>query len=462
MPNFIAHLLGVSALPETFTPFLLGDNVSFSFAEFDNSVEFIGQGLSSLKPGDRVLIAVDRSWKSLALMFAVIRVGAIAIPIDCNLPKARVTLLQSTFAIRHYVDARTHLENDAYRPSATSSLRAIDRFDQNEPCLGIFTSGSTGTPKLVYHGWCNLKTQADACNQLIPLNAGDRTLSSLPFYHIAGFAQVIRALLSSSTLVLSGVVEDAENLRRWAITHTSLVSTQLQRLLVCNGSVDSLKAVLIGGGPSDPEVIAQAQQRGYPLWLTYGMTETASQLITLSPSGRCSVINGNTLKLSGSGELLVRGSNLFLGYWSEGRLNDGRDEDGWFHTRDCAVVNKGHWVITGRTDSQYISGGKNIQPEEIEHALRELHSIETAVVVPVPHSEFGNASFALVCLRGREKLDDAFIQGIIRELKLTLPRYLVPRQYALLPNGEGASQGQKFNRKALRRLALSIQQERLL
>jgi len=410
--------------------FILQQNETLTFAGFEYNVRSACRILEAkgVQRGEKIFVGVKKNWQSLALIFAGMRLGCIVIPLDSQLPRKRVQTLIDDFAVQHTIVADNWLLDFA--------LGGQTSVDETQACLGIFTSGSHAAPKLVVHSYESLLSNAYGSNQVITLTPGDRTLLSLPLYHIGGFSQVVRALISGSALVIDGAVEDPDVLKYYEITHASMVATQLRRLVLRQPSLPGIKAILVGGGPCPTDLIQEAEALGYPLWFTYGLTETASQILTLSPQGKQFVLAGMQLKLGEQNEILVRGNNLFLGYWGRQGINSSRDNDGWFHTRDLGRKIGDRIVIEGRLDNQFTSGGKNIQPEEIEKHIQALSGIDSVVVVPVSHGDFGQTPFAFVrLLEGR--VDDNFIETTINVLKAELPGYLVPRFYAELPRDAG-------------------------
>lgn len=410
--------------------FIVERNETLTFSGFEYNVRSACRILEAkgATRGDKIFVGVGKNWQSIALIFAAMRLGCVAIPIDSQLPGKRLQALKYDFAVEHTIIAENWLLDFAMGGST--------HVDSTCPCLGIFTSGSNAAPKLVVHAYHSLVSNAAGSNRLINLADKDRTLLSLPLYHIGGFSQVMRCLLSGTALVIDGVVEDPDVLRHYKITHTSMVATQLQRLIEKQVAIPSLKAVLVGGGPCAPELVERGRQLQYPIWLTYGMTETASQLLTESPSGEQHVIDGVELKVDSQAEILVKGDNVFLGYWRRQGINSARDKDGWFHTRDLAHTVGNKLVVEGRVDNQFISGGKNIQPEEIESHILALANIDTTVVVPVSDYDFGFVPFAFVRLLNGA-VDEKFVGATIATLKTELPGYLVPRFFAVLPRNAG-------------------------
>ena len=193
----------------------------------------------------------------------------------------------------------------------------------------------------------------------------------------------------------------AEEVRARAVTHSYLVPTQLYRLLRDgNSALQSLKAILLGGAPAPRALIDEAIERKLPVYRSYGLTEMASQVTTTPPgssteglrtSGR--LLPYRELRIADDGEILVRGLTRFEGYVQGDDVLPSVDEEGWFHTRDRGSVDDlGMLHVEGRMDNLFISGGENVQPEEIERALLELPGVEEAIVVPVPDEEFGSQS----------------------------------------------------------------------
>jgi O-succinylbenzoic acid--CoA ligase len=239
---------------------------------------------------------------------------------------------------------------------------------------------------------------AESSASRIPLGPGCGWLLQLPLNHVSGFSIPIRCLLSGAAVVFSDSEDEA-------VTHLSLVPTQLQRLLNSGAPLHRLQAVLVGGGPISNALVDRAIRAGVPIHLTYGMTEAASQICTTerlletpNPLHAGAPLPGREVRISTSGEIQIRGpvvakKNLSSdGYWE-----DLADAEGWFSTGDLGEFTaKGHLVIHGRRDRLIISGGENIQPEPIEVMLLEIPGVRRAVVVGKPDPEFGERPVAFL------------------------------------------------------------------
>jgi len=395
------------------------------------------------------------------LLLALIRAGHVACPISDRLPAKGVARLLERAACRALIPENERLlqglDEDIAGLRPETVLEGNEHTDRTgpaylpieRPATIVFTSGSMGVPKAALHAFGNHYRNALGSNANIALRPGDRWLHSLPLYHVGGLSILFRCLLAGATVALPrrGATL-GEAIAGLGATHVSLVSTQLSRLLREDAELDSLKAVLMGGGPIPGSLVDVAVARGLPIHTSYGLTEMASQVTTTPPgasreelrtSGR--VLPGREVSVSGEGEILVRGETLFAGY-VEGRKSDRPlDEDGWFHTGDLGELDEdGYLRVLGRRDNLFVSGGENIHPEEIEDVLCRLDGVEEAVVVPVPDQEFGARPVAFVRTETGEVGDPT------PELERVLPRFKIPTAFHPWPEG---AIGMKADRVAL-------------
>ncbi|HEX6708928.1 MAG TPA: hypothetical protein VF068_01235, partial [Rubrobacter sp.] len=198
-------------------------------------------------------------------------------------------------------------------------------------------------------------------------------------------------------------------------------------------------------------LVDEALARGLPIHTSYGLTEMASQVTTTPPGAAPEVLRtagrvlpNREVSISGEGEILVRGETLFAGYVEVDRP---LDTGGWFHTGDLGELDEeGYLRVRGRRDNLFISGGENVQPEEIEEVLCRLEGIDEAVVVPVPDDEFGARPVAFVRTNG-VALESEYVA---QSLKTVLPRFKIPISFHPWPDAGGAM---KADRAALGELA---------
>ncbi len=399
--------LRVKALQIPDQPFLISASGSLSFQEADL---LCGRYQSALKlagiaAGERLALLLPNSPQGVCFLFACFRQQLVLCPLNARLPES---------GIRERLD---FLESENFLPELPPPGKDVLDADEIYPdriATLLFTSGSSGNPKLIPHTLENHFLSARSANAHAPLAPGDRWRCSLPFYHVGGLAIVFRCVLAGASLVFSDTEE---------VTHLSLVPTQLIRIM--KGEVPSgLKRVLLGGAPLPQKLIEDAESRGLPIASSYGMTETASQITSTPPGekvwGAGRVMSHAEVKISDAGEIWVKGGSV-----SAACL----DADGWLHTGDTGRLKEGILFVEGRMDRQFISGGENIQPEQIEKALMGLDGISQAVVVAEDDEEFGQRPVAWVDGEWREEW--------IGELKKSLPGYMMPIRFERLAEDGG-------------------------
>ncbi len=334
----------------------------------------------------------------------------------------------------------------------------------DQPASIMFTSGSAGTPKAVLHSFGAHYYNALGSNRNIRLEPGDRWLLSLPLYHVGGLAIVMRAILAGAAVGLPSAEKNiAQDIQDLGITHISLVPTQLYRLLSDESALPalrSLKTILLGGGPIPELLLTKAIELDLPLSISYGSTEMASQIAS-SPVGDLSALKSRSLItlpyrdvcISDEQEILVRGSTLFSGYVKQGVLERPFRDGGWFATGDLGTLNKdGSLQVKGRKDNMFISGGENIQPEEIEGCLFRHPDVLQAIVVSVPDAEFGARPVAFVECAAGKSLSPAVLRDFLRT---RIAGYKVPRRFFDWPK-EDNDGSIKTRRHDLQRLAQGL------
>jgi len=420
--------------------------------------------LGKLEPGSRVALYLPKDDRYVALVLALMRAGHVACPISDRLPARGVAPLLERAACSALISEDEDLLQTAgadllmlgtdallekVLQSSSDRSESID-LPRGRPATIIFTSGSTGVPKAALHTFGNHYYSALGSNANITLRPGDRWLHSLPLYHVGGLSILFRCLFAGATVALPRPGTSLGTcIASLGATHVSLVSTQLSRLLQEDANLGGLQAILMGGGPVPTRLVDEALARGLPIHTSYGLTEMASQVTTTPPGASTEELRtagralpNREVSISERGEILVRGETLFAGYVEGGQLDRPLDADGWFHTRDLGGLDEnGHLRVGGRLDNLFISGGENIQPEEIEEALCRLEGIDEAMVVPVPDEEFGTRPVAFVLMDSGEPGD------LMHNLEPVLPRFKIPISFHPWP--DEALGGMKADRAAL-------------
>jgi len=426
-------------------------------------------GKRGLSEGTRVGLFLQNSWQYVVVFLALIRTGAVACPLSTRLPgkgiSARlkqvecdflITDIESDYTDRHWeeIPPGTVIEFGASRPDDKP------HYSTSRPVSIVYTSGSSGNPRAVLHSFGNHYYSALGSNHNINVSTGDTWLLTLPLYHVGGLGILFRCLLAGATAVIPkrGMPLD-QCLIHHEITHVSMVYTQLRRLLRDSDEpLPHLQAVLLGGSAVEPKLLEAAHARGLLVFTSYGLTEMASQVTTSVPddntdhpdSSGC-VLPYRKIKIAEDGEILVKGKTLFQGYRTSEGLHLPVDAQGWFRTGDLGRMDtSGRLTVLGRKDRLFISGGENIQPEEIELCINEVPGIVQAVIVPVTDPEYGYRPAAFI-KRGKTIRIDA----VVRQLEDLLPKYKIPVAFFDWPT-EAAGVEMKINRLVLEELAARL------
>lgn len=393
-------------------PAILSDTEIFSYHALNALIQSQCSFIQSLKLREqsRLPFIAHTTVETIAFFFAAWRMKMIACPLSFRLPEQALASALRQLEVSHLIT-----------PQASPGTLENVEIDENLLSTMLLTSGTTGTPKIACHRLSHHLESAQAAIPHLKLEPEDRYQSSLPLFHIGGIAILIRTFLAGSTLVLSD---------RHPSTHLSLVPTQLFRL-VQQKTVFFHKCILLGGAPIAVSLYEQAMDLNMQLYTTYGMTETSSMITLKSPEdprfslGR--VLEHLELKIQNDGELLVRGKSLFDGY-----LNHTLPLlDGWFATRDRGQFTKGgNLHFLGRKDRLFISGGENIQPEEIEEAIMALFKIAQAIVLPFSDEEYGMRSAAYLY----DPAQTLTLESLQCALRKVLPGFKIPQKLFFLPH----------------------------
>jgi len=353
-----------------------------------------------------------------------------------------------------------HLAHQAYACSLAN--RPFWPVDRPPPATGaklpgvaliISTSGSEGQPRAVLLGNAQLDAAAAASNEHLPLGPGDLWLNCLPLYHIGGQSILWRCARAAATVLLhDGFAAQAvaDDLARRPVTHISLVPAMLARLLELGiRPPASLRVTLIGGAALSLPLYQAASAAGWPLFPSYGMSETAAQLATHAPTdgpwreglvGR--PMPGHEIRIGDDGRIRLRGPQVMLGYLKGG----GADADGWLTTGDLGYLTAdGRLTVTGRADDMLVSGGRNVHPLEVESCLAACPGVRDVAVTGRPDPIWGDLVVALI-------VGPAEPAALLAHARQHLPTAAVPRQLLFLERLPRNPTG-KLERAALRRLA---------
>lgn len=450
--------------------FLVSPDGNLKFSEAEQLVTATADRLSVLgwTQGQRVAILLPNDWRIVIILFAMLRKGIVACPIDSRIPPEAVEGLMDRVGAIAAISADG---DEGSRRPAIAVASVIGLFssvpagaepaviDLKNPATVVFTSGSSGKARAVLHSVANHYYSALGSNRNLPLRSKDSWLLSLPLHHVSGLGVVFRCCVAGATIVFPNSADSlVDAIYLHDPTHVSMVATQLRRFFDEREGwreKRKLRVVLAGGGPIPASLFESVRKAGVPVFMTYGLSEMASQVTTegldTPPQNRGTsgkALTYGEVKISSEGEIMVRGATLFAGYVDNGELVRPFDAEGWFATGDLGDLSEdGSLSVIGRKDNMFVSGGENIYPEEVESALCDLPGVEAAVVVAVDHPEFGKRPVAFVKSEGKE-LDPAEAALALRE---TLPKFKIPDAWYPWPESASRS-GLKLNRAMFQQL----------
>ncbi len=418
-----------------------------------------------IRAGERVGIISQNLPEYAILIIALWHIGAVSVPINIRWPEAQIRDTLQDIGCNHLISSEDIEAITLRHKDKEGAFKETEIHLNNEATI-IFTSGSSGRPKAVVHTIKNHYYSALGSNMNISFGPGDVWGIFLPFYHVGGLSIIFRALISGGAMAIPQKKGSlTESIQKMGITHLSLVPTQLYRMLKDPDEIrilQRLKAILLGGAPASKSLVKRAKGSGLNIYTTYGSTEMASQITTTRPndtlehlltSGK--VLPFRELQVSNDGEIMVKGQTLFKGYWDKKGINRPFTCDGWFKTGDLGYLNKeGYLIVRGRKDNMFISGGENIQPEEIEQRLTQINGIIEAIVVPVEDEEWGQRPVAFVYPDMDKEIDEKNIKKILENY---LPRYKIPDRIFRVPENID-KKGIKLDRGYIKRMAKRIMQ----
>lgn len=376
------------------------------------------------------------------LIFAAARAGRAFTPINYRLSAEGIQgLIARLPAPLVIVDARYRdmignaagraMESDDFLAAARTAEPAVEFADPDSVAVVLFTSGTTSQPKAVELSHNNLTSYVTQTVEFESADASDAALICVPPYHIAGVGAALSNLYAGRKMVYLPTFDAEEWVRlinAERVTTATVVPTMLDRIVTAletgGHQLPSLRNLAYGGSKVGLPLVRRALELLPHVGFVnaYGLTETSSTIAVLTPDDhreaqaaehphvarRLASVgrpvpgielqvrdgDGNVLGPGESGELYVRGEQVSGRYTGIGSV---LDENGWFPTRDLAMLDEdGYLFIGGRSDDTIIRGGENIAPAELEEVLIEHSHVRDVAVVGVDDPQWGQAIVAVV------------------------------------------------------------------
>jgi len=338
-------------------------------------------------------------------------------------------------------------ENDSSFERALLATEPVGKSADPRPddmSVLMFTSGTTGEPKGVIHTSNSLIGCTKALTERFGLDASDVLLVASPVGHMTGYAAIV--LLSvylGGTMVLQDVWEPKHGvslMAREGVTYTAASTPFLSDIcdVVKAGapSPASLRSFLCGGAPIPSVLIERAaSELGIKVCSLWGMTEVLAATLTepsrasdKSPTTdgrplegmevRIVDFDGKPVPTGQSGRLLVRGCQMFTGYYKKSELKT-FDAEGWFDSGDLAYMDgEGYIRISGRVKDVLIRGGENVPVVEIENLLYKHPAVAAVAVVGYPDARLGERGCAFIVPKPGSTIDLPAMQAYLAECKM--------------------------------------------
>jgi long-chain acyl-CoA synthetase len=450
----LADLVRAAALADSDKTALIDGDQSATWAEFDTLVDRAAAGLRAggHSSGARVGILLPNSLGFAVAYFGVLRAGLVAVPFNTGFTPYELGFQIADAAVSIVI---TDGEGAALLPDVDGDAggtarmiigETIDSWGEllaaadaatagddevlagdEDLALLLYTSGTSGRPRGAMLTHRALLANLDQLVRIEPpvVVVDDRVLLVLPMFHVYGLNTGLGMVAKAGSTGVIGrrfdPVETLEQVREQEVTcivgapPMYLAWSMLPDL---GESLAQVRLALSGAAPLPPTVLASIlESTGHHVFEGYGLTETAPVLTTTlcSPVPKAGSIGrpvpgvevkildrdgeaGAEVDEEDPGELVVRGANLFSGYWPDG--GGGPDADGWFHTGDIAYADAdGDLFLVDRIRELILVSGFNVYPREVEDVLRNHDDVEEVAVIGVPHPYTGETVKALVVPR---------------------------------------------------------------
>lgn len=431
------------------------DGHSYTFAELKQLSEIFARKLANIgvKKGTKIAILSANSLDMVLAIHAASFLNAVIILLNIRLTEhelryqlehAEAELLITTQALlsEKALDfTPTYLFSDIHAQKE-KKVALANEIALDDAFTMMFTSGTTGKPKAVVHTYGNHWWSALSSALNLGVHKDDKWLLVLPLFHVGGLSILFRSVIYGMTVFFLEKYDRkhlAIVMQQNDITIASLVTIMLRDLLAELGVKPfpkRVRCILLGGGGVPAPLLKEVAAKKVPLFLSYGMTETSSQIVTLSKAyiheklgsagkplltASVKIVNADE---DGIGEIAVKGPMVFHGYYKQPEVNKQVFTDGWFHTGDLGYLDEdGFLYVVDRRKDLIISGGENIYPSEIENVLLAHPKVLDVAVVAKRDERWGQVPVAFVVAKETVKETE-----LITFAEQSLARFKIPKQ----------------------------------
>jgi malonyl-CoA/methylmalonyl-CoA synthetase len=414
---------------------------TYTFGDLDARSNRLARVLKRrrLAAGDRLSVYLANRIEMIDLYLACIKLGVIFLPINILYREREISHILSDAEPKLHITEAELPELAAEAAMQSDALEALP-LEGDAPAALVYTSGTTGTSKgaiLTHNNFA-----ANALNLLTcwQITGRDRFLLALPLFHVHALGNGLHCwLISGCRMRLLERFEHQTATAQFLDFRPTLffgVPTVYVRLLEtppdAAGEIGkAMRLFVSGSAPLPAQVLEEFRGLfGHTILERYGMTETLMNISNpyageRRPGSVGMPLPGVSVRLDQTGELYLKGPNVFAGYWKREQATAAAFEDGWFKTGDIAErSHDGYYTLCGRKTDMIISGGFNIYPREIEEFLLEQEEVAEAAVVAEPDQVRGEVPVAYLVMKG--PLDPSSLETRCRE---KLASFKIPRRF---------------------------------
>ncbi len=413
----------------------------YTFGDIDQRSNRMARALADrgITQGDRVCVYLVNRIEMIDLFLACVKLGAIFVPINILYRDREMSHILADAEPKLLVTEKELPE----LMSGSATLETFPDIDGDAPAALVYTSGTTGTSKGAILTHNNFATNAVNLHGCWQFAESDRLLLALPLFHVHALGNGLHCwLVSGCRMRLLERFEHQTAVAQFLDFQPTVffgVPTMYVRLLETPEAMakeigESVRLFVSGSAPLPAQVLEDFRARfGHTILERYGMSETLMNIsnpyIGERRAGTVGLpLPGVSVKLDETGEVWVKGSNVFAGYWRRDDATHAAFDDGWFRTGDIAERSAdGYYTLCGRRSDLIISGGFNIYPREIEEFLAEQPEIAEAAVVDEADRVRGEIAVAYVVLS--EPLETTVMEARCRE---KLASFKIPRRFEIV------------------------------
>ncbi|MCJ0906828.1 long-chain fatty acid--CoA ligase [Rhodococcus sp. ARC_M6] len=473
---------------------------SWTYREFNERTDRLANHLRDgigIRAGDRIAAVVATSVECLEILFASAKIGAIFTPINVRLTAPEIGYVLSDLGAQTlFVHPMFPQVSDALTQPGVRIRDVITVGDEYETLLAaaspepvhpqakrhdvaviMYTSGTTGHPKGAMLTHENLRANAAAVTASFGLRERDVTITALPMFHIGGLGlHTLPFIYVGGTNVILPAFDPVKVLdlvQSERATQLLLVPTMWQAIMsipnLAEYDLSSLDSALSSGAPAPMAVLEYFAELGIPFQEGFGMTECAPSVALLPAESirekagsigralfgietRLVDEQDHDVPVGTVGELLVRGDNVFVGYWMRPVETEEVMRGGWYHSGDMGRVDEdGFITLVDRKKDMLISGGENVYSREVELVIASMPQVRDVAVVAAPHEKWGETPVAFVVLVDNAELSESDVIEFCRE---RLATFKIPTRVEFLEALPTTATG-KVRKNALRDLTVS-------